>query len=198
MRPMSGRCATGVTPGNRPTLPERHHRPYSVWSVRCERESGRIPGANLAFILLLSSTTWTRTEPRCKRSRNFAKKPNEKSSVISWRFSTKYAEWIPPKNWRVHHDNILRILAGVTSRAAVVLKIAYHGPRAMEELAQYDSEPDCRRTGRERGHHLRRVKLIHDARNRGTRALFGRKINTPSTSLRSSRCCGSSPMSDQS
>ena len=47
---------------------------------------------------------------------------------------------IPPeKLGEFINDNILRTLAGVPDAGRpVFLKIVYHGPKAMEELAQYD------------------------------------------------------------
>src|SRR4029078_7167328 len=45
----------------------------------------------------------------------------------------------PEKLGEFINDNIIRTLAGVPeSGRPVFLKIVYHGPKAMEELAQYD------------------------------------------------------------
>src|SRR5206468_457356 len=77
------------------------------------------------------------------------------------------------------NDNIIRTIAGVpVSGRPVFLKIVYHGPRAMEELAQYDPNLVVGILGGSAGTTYDAFKLIHDAQKYGARvALFGRKIN---------------------
>ena len=77
------------------------------------------------------------------------------------------------------NDHIVRTLAGVTSAGRpVFLKIVYHGPRAMEELAQYDPNLVVGILGGSAGTTYDAFRLIHDAQKYGARvALFGRKIN---------------------
>jgi hypothetical protein len=77
------------------------------------------------------------------------------------------------------NDNILRSLAGVPEAGRpVFLKIVYHGPRAMEELAQYDPNLVVGILGGSAGTTYDAFKLIHDSQKYGARvALFGRKIN---------------------
>src|SRR5207249_8200557 len=87
---------------------------------------------------------------------------------------------IPPENLgELINDNILRSLAGVPeSGRPLFLKIVYHGPRAMEELAQYDPNLVVGILGGSAGTTYDAFKLIHDAQKYGARvALFGRKIN---------------------
>jgi hypothetical protein len=58
------------------------------------------------------------------------------------------------------------------------LKIVYHGPKAMEELAQYDPNLVVGILGGSAGTTYDAFRLIHDAQKYGARvALFGRKIN---------------------
>jgi hypothetical protein len=58
------------------------------------------------------------------------------------------------------------------------LKIVYHGPKAMEELAQYDPNLVVGILGGSAGTTYDAFKLIHDAQKYGARvALYGRKIN---------------------
>jgi hypothetical protein len=85
----------------------------------------------------------------------------------------------PEKLGEFINDNIIRTLAGVPeSGRPVFLKIVYHGPRAMEELAQYDPNLVVGVLGGSAGTTLDAFKLIHDAKKYGARvALFGRKIN---------------------
>ena len=60
----------------------------------------------------------------------------------------------------------------------MVLKIVYHGPKAMEELAQYDPNLVVGILGGSAGTTYDAFRLIHDAQKYGARvALFGRKIN---------------------
>lgn len=80
---------------------------------------------------------------------------------------------------RFINDLIVRTLAGVprTGRP-VFLKIAYHGPRAMEELAAYDPHLVPGILGGSSGTTHDAFKLLEDAKRHGARAgLFGRKIN---------------------
>src|SRR5205814_3100157 len=77
------------------------------------------------------------------------------------------------------NDLIVRILAGVPSRGRpIFLKIAYHGPRAMEELASYDPSLIPGILGGSSGTTYDAFKLLEEAKKHGARAaLFGRKIN---------------------
>jgi hypothetical protein len=77
------------------------------------------------------------------------------------------------------NDHIARSLAGVTGAGRPqFLKIAYHGPRAMEELAAYDPQVPIGILGGSAGTTYDAFKLIAEAQRHGARvALFGRKIN---------------------
>jgi len=85
----------------------------------------------------------------------------------------------PEKLGEFINDNILRTLAGVPEAGRPdFLKIVYHGPKAMEELAQYDPNLVVGILGGSAGTTYDAFKLIHDAQKYGARvALFGRKIN---------------------
>jgi hypothetical protein len=80
---------------------------------------------------------------------------------------------------RFINDLIVRTLAGVPSSGRpVFLKIAYHGPRAMEELVAYDPSLIPGILGGSSGTTHDAFKLLEDAKKHGARAgLFGRKIN---------------------
>ncbi|HEY7088055.1 MAG TPA: hypothetical protein VH518_08200 [Tepidisphaeraceae bacterium] len=80
---------------------------------------------------------------------------------------------------RFINDLIIRTLAGVPSSGRpVFLKIAYHGPRAMEELVEYDPTLIVGILGGSSGTTHDAFHLLEDARRHGARAaLFGRKIN---------------------
>ena len=73
----------------------------------------------------------------------------------------------------------LQKLAGVPeSGRPIFLKVVYHGPRAMEELCQYDPNMVVGIMGGSSGTTYDAFKLIYEAQKYGARvALFGRKIN---------------------
>jgi hypothetical protein len=77
------------------------------------------------------------------------------------------------------NDHIARLLAGVPrSSRPLFLKIAYHGPKFMEELAAYDPHLVPGILGGASGTSHDAFKLLAEARKYGARAaLFGRKIN---------------------
>ncbi len=77
------------------------------------------------------------------------------------------------------NDHIARTLAGVAKAGRpVFLKLAYHGPKAMEELVAYDPHLVVGILGGSSGTTYDAFKLISEAQKYGARAaLFGRKIN---------------------
>jgi hypothetical protein len=77
------------------------------------------------------------------------------------------------------NDHIVRTLAGVTSRGRpAFLKIAYHGPAAMEALARYDSSLVVGILGGSAGTTFDAFHMLWEAKKYGARvALYGRKIN---------------------
>jgi hypothetical protein len=149
--------------------------------IECDRSVDKFPGANLGlysvtFVNDLEQDRETllafkefREEAERKNFRYFleAFDPNVSSGVA------------PEKLGEFINDNIIRSLAGVPEAGRpVFLKIVYHGPRAMEELAQYDPNLVVGVLGGSAGTTYDAFKLIHDAQKYGARvALFGRKIN---------------------
>jgi len=147
----------------------------------CDRTAGGFPGANLGlysctFVNELAQDRRTleafkafREEAERKRFRYFLEvfDPNVDSGIA------------PEKLGEFINDNIIRALAGVTSAGRpLFLKIVYHGPKAMEELAQYDPNLVVGILGGSAGTTYDAFRLIHDAHKYGARvALFGRKIN---------------------
>lgn len=77
------------------------------------------------------------------------------------------------------NDVVARSLAGVTSAGRpLFLKMVYHGPRAMEELVNFDPHLVVGILGGAAGTTLDAFLLIHEAQKYGAKvALFGRKIN---------------------
>jgi hypothetical protein len=149
--------------------------------LECDRSGSEFPGANLGlysvtFVNELAQDRETllafkefREEAERKKFRYFLEvfDPNVKSGVA------------PEKLGEFINDTIIRSLAGVPEAGRpLFLKIVYHGPRAMEELAQYDPNLVVGILGGSAGTTYDAFKLIHDAQKYGARiALFGRKIN---------------------
>ena len=77
------------------------------------------------------------------------------------------------------NDNILRCIAGVhTADRPQFLKIAYNGPKALEELASFDPSLIVGVLGGGAGTTRDCFELLHQGEKYGARvALFGRKIN---------------------
>jgi hypothetical protein len=148
--------------------------------IECERD-GEIPGANLG----LYSVTFTNDLDRDRETLLAYKEFREEAERKKFRyflevFDPNTPSGMPPeKLGEFINDKILRSLAGVTEAGRpVFLKIVYHGPRAMEELAQYDPNLVVGILGGGAGTTYDAFKLIHDAQKYGARvALFGRKIN---------------------
>ena len=147
----------------------------------CDRDSGGFPGANLG----LYSVTFVNELEQDRATLEAFKDFREEAELKQFRyflevFDPNVDSHIPPeKLGEFINDNILRTLAGVTEAGRPqFLKIAYHGPRLMEELAQYDPNLVVGILGGSAGTTYDAFKLIHDAQKYGARvALFGRKIN---------------------
>lgn len=86
---------------------------------------------------------------------------------------------------RFVNDCIARTLAGVAQAGRpIFLKIAYHGPRSMEELVAYDPHLVVGILGGSAGTTYDAFKLLAEAKKHGARAaLFGRKINNAENQL---------------
>jgi hypothetical protein len=148
--------------------------------IECERD-GEIPGANLG----LYSVTFVNHLEQDRATLLAYKQFREEAERKKFRyflevFDPNTPSGIAPANLSEFvNDQILRSLAGVTEAGRpLFLKIVYHGPRAMEELAQYDPNLVVGILGGSAGTTYDAFKLIHDAQKYGARvALFGRKIN---------------------
>jgi hypothetical protein len=83
------------------------------------------------------------------------------------------------------NDAIARTMAGVTQLGRpVFLKIVYHGPKALEELVNYDPHLVVGILGGAAGTTYDAFKLLTEAKKHGARAaLFGRKINQAENQL---------------
>src|SRR5882672_1132549 len=149
--------------------------------IECDRSTTDFPGANLG----LYSVTFVNDLEQDRETLLAFKEFREEAERKNFRyflevFDPNVSSGIPPeKLGEFINDNILRGLAGVPESARpLFLKIVYHGPRAMEELAQYDPNLIVGILGGSAGTTYDAFRLIHDAQKYGARvALFGRKIN---------------------
>src|SRR5947209_1456495 len=149
--------------------------------IECDRSGTEFPGANLG----LYSVTFVNDLEQDRATLLAFKEFREEAERKNFRyfleaFDPNVSSGISPdKLGEFLNDNIIRALAGVPEAGRpAFLKIVYHGPRAMEELAQYDPNLVVGILGGGAGTTYDAFKLIHDAQKYGARvALFGRKIN---------------------
>ncbi|MCX6894653.1 MAG: hypothetical protein NTZ16_03960, partial [Verrucomicrobia bacterium] len=149
--------------------------------IECDRTDDNFPGANLG----LYSMTFVNELEQDREAFLWYKSFREEAERKKFRhflevFDPNVNSGIPPeKLGEFINDNILRTLAGVPDAGRPdFLKIVYHGPKAMEELAQYDPNLIVGILGGSAGTTYDAFKLIHDAQKYGARvALYGRKIN---------------------
>ena len=149
--------------------------------IECDRTRDTFSGANLG----LYSVTFVNELEQDREALLWYKEFREEAERKGFRhflevFDPNVASGIAPdKLGEFINDNILRTLAGVPeSGRPDFLKIVYHGPKAMEELAQYDPNLVVGILGGSAGTTYDAFKLIHDAQKYGARVgLYGRKIN---------------------
>lgn len=149
--------------------------------VECDRTTEEVPGSNLG----LYSVTFVNELEQDREALLWYKEFREEAERKNFRhflevFDPNVGSGIAPeKLGEFINDNILRTLAGVPEAGRPdFLKIVYHGPKAMEELAQYDPNLVVGILGGSAGTTYDAFRLIHDAQKHGARvALFGRKIN---------------------
>ncbi len=149
--------------------------------IECDRTTDDFPGANLG----LYSITFVNELKQDREALRWYKEFREEAERKKFRhflevFDPNVSSGIPPeKLGEFINDNIIRTLAGVPDAGRPdFLKIVYHGPKAMEELAQYDPNLIVGILGGSAGTTYDAFKLIHDAQKYGARvALYGRKIN---------------------
>ena len=147
----------------------------------CARDGSDFPGANLGLYSVTFVNDLEQDRATLEAFKAFRLEAENKGFRYFLEvFDPNVDTGIPPqKLGEFINDNILRNLAGVTEAGRpLFLKIVYHGPRLMEELAQYDPQLVVGILGGSAGTTYDAFKLIHDAQKYGARvALFGRKIN---------------------
>jgi hypothetical protein len=149
--------------------------------VECDRTTDEFPGANLGLYSVTFVNDLEQDRETLLAFKNFREEAERKKFRYFLEvFDPNVNSGIPPeKLGEFINDNIVRALAGVPqSGRPLFLKIVYHGPRAMEELAQFDPNLVVGILGGSAGTTRDAFRLIHDAQKYGARvALFGRKIN---------------------
>jgi hypothetical protein len=168
--------------------PAQPFRSSTIDQIQCGKQecdrspnAGAFPGANLG----LYSVTFTNNLDQDRATLLAFKEFREEAERKGFRYFLEVFDpnvpsgIAPDKLGEFINDQIIRSLAGIPeSGRPLFLKIVYHGPRAMEELAQYDPNLVVGVLGGSAGTTYDAFKLIHDAQKYGARvALFGRKIN---------------------
>jgi hypothetical protein len=149
--------------------------------IECDRTTDEFPGANLGLYSVTFVNDLEQDHQTLLAFKSFREEAERKKFRYFLEvFDPNVSSGIPPeKLGEFINDNIVRALAGVPqSGRPLFLKIVYHGPRAMEELAQFDPNLVVGILGGSAGTTYDAFRLIHDAQKYGARvALFGRKIN---------------------
>src|SRR5438034_3756629 len=149
--------------------------------IECDRSGEEFPGANLGLYSITFVNDLEQDRVTLQAFKEFREEAERKKFRYFLEvFDPNVSSGVPPeKLGEFINDNIIRALAGVPeSGRPLFLKIVYHGPKAMEELAQYDPNLVVGILGGGAGTTYDAFKLIHDAQKYGARvALFGRKIN---------------------
>ncbi|MHB8523481.1 MAG: hypothetical protein ACYDH9_22360 [Limisphaerales bacterium] len=149
--------------------------------IECDRSTDGFPGANLGLYSMTFVNQLAQDRATLQAFKEFREEAERKKFRYFLEvFDPNVASGISPeKLGEFVNDSILRSLAGVPeSGRPLFLKIVYHGPRSLEELAQYDPNLIVGILGGGAGTTYDAFKLIHDAQKYGARVgLFGRKIN---------------------
>ncbi|MCX7015810.1 MAG: hypothetical protein NTW86_25200 [Candidatus Sumerlaeota bacterium] len=171
--------------GVSPQQPARPFRTATIDHIQCGKAEcapeERILGANLG----LYSITFNNDPARDLETLNAFKRFRLEAEAKGFRYFLEVFDpnvpsaVAPEKIGQFVNDAIVRALAGVTERGRpLFLKMVYHGPKAMEELVNYDPTLIPGVLGGAAGTTYDAFKLIAEAQKYGARvALFGRKIN---------------------
>lgn len=146
----------------------------------------RMRGANLGLYSITPNNSLEFDYPTMEAYREFRIEAEQKGFRHFLEvFDPNACEACPADMGRFINDLIVRTLAGVPSSGRpIFLKIAYHGPRAMEELVSYDPHLIPGILGGSSGTTYDAFKLLEEAKKYGARAaLFGRKINNAEDQL---------------
>ena len=177
----------GAQYGSQPSLPFRTATIDHIQCGKRECDSGeRRKGADLG----LYSVTFNNDSVLDRQSLEAYKAFRLEAESKGFRHFLEVFDPNAPENppadiGRFINDHIVRSLAGVTNRGRpLFLKIAYHGPAAMEALARYDRSLVVGILGGSAGTTFDAFHMLWEAKKYGARvALFGRKINNAENQL---------------
>ncbi len=163
----------------------RPFRTASIDHIKCGELDCDPAGPTLGADLGLYSVTFTNNLDRDYETLRSFKEFREEAERKNFRYFLEVFDpnvdtgISPEKLDGFINDHIIRSLAGVTDKGRpLFLKIAWRGPRAMEELVAYDPQLIVGILGGSAGTTYDAFKLIADAQKYGARvALYGRKIN---------------------
>ncbi len=165
--------------------PSRPFRTATIDHIKCGELDCDADAPHTGADLGLYSVTFTNNMERDHETLRAFKEFREEAERKNFRyflevFDPNVETGLPPEKLDGFiNDHIIRSLAGVTAKGRpLFLKIAWRGPKAMEELCAYDPQLIVGILGGSAGTTYDAFKLIADAQKHGARvALFGRKIN---------------------
>jgi hypothetical protein len=172
--------------GTYSAAPSRPFRSATIEQIQSGRvnpdEAGRRVGADLGLYSITPNNNIEFDYPTLQAYKDFRVEAEAKGfrHFLEVFDPNACGDHCPADLGRFINDLVARTLAGVpTSGRPLFLKIAYHGPRAMEELVAYDPTLVPGILGGASGTTHDAFALLEDAKRHGARAaLFGRKINS--------------------
>lgn len=173
------------------TMASRPFRTTTIDHIQCGKFECTPEERNLGANLGLYSMTFNNDIERDTESLRWFKEFRIEAEQKNFRyfleiFDPNIPEAIAPELIGAYvNDSIVRSLAAVTQKGRpVFLKMVYHGPKYMEELAHYDPSIVVGILGGSAGTTYDAFKLIADTQKYGGHvALFGRKINESENQL---------------
>ncbi len=171
--------------------PSRPFRSATLDHIKCGELDCDTDASAIGADLGLYSVTFTNNFERDYETLRAFKEFREEAERKNFRyflevFDPNVDTGLPPEKLDGFvNDHIIRSLAGVTGKGRpLFLKIAWRGPKAMEELCAYDPQLIVGILGGSAGTTYDAFKLIADAQKHGARvALYGRKINNAENPL---------------
>lgn len=174
-----------VTGGRYIDHPARPFRTSTIDSIQCGKHTCSPEERKLGANLGLYSVTYTNDIERDLVTLEAFKAFRIEAEKKGFRyflevFDPNIPDAVDPKKLgQFINDRIVRDLAGVTRAGRpLFLKVVYHGPKFMEQLATYDPTMIPGILGGSSGTTYDAFKMLSEAKKYGARiALYGRKIN---------------------
>ncbi len=170
--------------GNYPTEPAQPFRTATIDHAMCGKVDCDASERRLGVDLGLYSVTYNNDVTQDTRTLNAYNKFRVEAERKGFRHFLEVFDPNCPSTpvtdlGRFINDNIARTLAGVVSQGRpLFLKVAYHGPAAMEQLVSYDRSLIVGILGGSSGTTFDAFHQLWEAKKYGARvALYGRMIN---------------------